>query len=212
MTDLKSMSNKKKAEYIWDYYKLHIIVAIVIICIVGSMIHSRMTKVDYVFNLTTIGTVVDQNKKNDLEKQLTSFVVKEGETRKEAIVYVTPSVGSNGQGDIMPNEYMQRFVAMISVGQLDLVLLDKDILENLAKQDILLKLNDAPGLNLDSIKNEKVEVSGSDNKRAVYAINVEDIKIFKDLGIDTNNKVIGIISSCKQKDKSVLVLKWLLNK
>jgi hypothetical protein len=210
MVDLKSMSKKKKAEYIWDYYKVHIIASVVIICIIGSMIHSRMTKVDYVFNLTTIGTVVDKDKKNDLEKQLTSIVVKEGETRKKAIVYVTPSASSNSQGDIMPNEYMQRFVAMISVGQLDVVFLDKSILENLAKQDVLLKLDNIAGLNLDSIKYEKIEVSGSDNKRAVYAINAEDSKIFKDLGIDTNNKVIGIFSSSKQKDKSVSALKWLL--
>ncbi|MCJ7688715.1 MAG: hypothetical protein MUO60_05270 [Clostridiaceae bacterium] len=210
MVDLKSMSKKKKAEYIWDYYKLHIIGALVVICIVGSMIHSRITKVEYVFSLTTIGTVVDQNKKNELEKQLTSIVVKDGETRKKAVVYVTPSVGSNNQGNIMPNEYMQRFVAMISVGKLDLIFLDKSIVENLAKQDVLLKLNNITGLNLDSIKNEKIEVSGSDNKRAVYAIDAKDIKIFKDLGIDTNNKVLGIISSCKQKDKSVSVLKWLL--
>ncbi|MGK0466111.1 hypothetical protein [Clostridium sp.] len=63
MVDLKSMSKKKKAEYIWDYYKVHIIGTIAIICIVGSLIHSQLTKIDYVFNLTVIGNVVDVNKK-----------------------------------------------------------------------------------------------------------------------------------------------------
>lgn len=212
MVDLKSMSNKNKAEYIWDYYKLHIIGVLVIICIVGSVIHSKMTKVDYVFNLTTIGTEVGQAKKTDLEKQLTSIVVKDGDTRKKAVVDVTPGVGSNNQGDIMPNEYMQRFIVKMSVGQLDIIFLDKSMLENLAKQDILLKLNNITGFNLDSINNEKIEVSGSDNKKDVYAINVEDSKVFKNLGIDTKNKVIGIISSCKQKDKAILVLERLLNK
>lgn len=212
MVDLKSMSKKQKAEYIWDYYKLHIIGVLVIICIVGSMIHSRMTKIDYVFNLTMINTVIDQAKKTDLEKQLTSIVVNDEETRKKAVVDVTPGAGSNNQGAIMPNEYMQRFVVKMSVGQLDIIFLDKSILDNLAKQDILLKLNNITGFDLDSIENEKIEVSGSDNKKAVYAISAEGSKIFKEFGIDTNNKAIGIISSCKQKDKSVTVLKWMLNR
>lgn len=46
---------------------------------------------------------------------------------------------------------------------------------------------------------------------AVYAINAEDIEILKDMGYDTENKVISIISSTKQQDNGVLVLKWLLN-
>ncbi|MEK6263486.1 MAG: hypothetical protein N2B06_01685 [Clostridium sp.] len=86
MVDLKSMSKKKKAEYIWDYYKLHIIGTLVIISIVGSLIHSQLTKIDYVFNLTMIGNGIDATMKSNLENKLTSVVVKEGEIRKQAIV------------------------------------------------------------------------------------------------------------------------------
>ena len=81
MVDLKNMSKKKKAEYIWEYYKLHIIGVLVIIFIVGSLINSQITKVDYVFNLTMIGNMVDENKRIDFEKQLTSIVIKDGEKK-----------------------------------------------------------------------------------------------------------------------------------
>jgi hypothetical protein len=212
MVDLKSMSKKKKAEYIWDYYKLHIIGVIAIICVVGSLIHSQLTKVDYVFNLTVIGNVVDVNKKNDLENKITSIVVNDGAIRKQAIVDIIPPASSNNPADIMPVEYMQRFMAMLSVGELDIVIMDKNIFETLAQQDILLRLDNTPSLNLASIKNEKLEARASDNKMAVYAINAEDIEILKDMGYDTKNKVISIISSTKQQDNGVLVLKWLLNR
>ena len=210
MVDLKSMSKIKQAEYIWEYYKLHIIGILAIIFIVASLIHSQKTKIDYVFNLTMIGNTIDESKKSDLEKQLTSIVVKEGETRKQAIVDVITPNSSNSAVAIIPNEYMQRFIAKMSIGELDVIILDKSIFETLVKQDVFLRLDNISKLNLTSIKNKKIEARGSDNNKAVYAINAEDTKIFKDMGFNTNNKVIGIISSCKRIDKATLVLKWLL--
>lgn len=210
MVDLKSMSKKKQAEYIWDYYKLHIIGGLAIIFIVISIINSHFTKIDYVFNLTMIGNVIDENKKGDLEKQLTSMVVKKGEMRKQAIIDITPIDSSKSSDATMKNEYMQRFIAKMSVGELDVVILDKDMFKSFVKQDIFLRLDNISGLNLNSIKREKIRAKARDNNNAVYAINAEDIKVFKDMGFNTHNKVIGIISSCKQIDKATLVLKWLL--
>jgi hypothetical protein len=206
MIDLKGMSRKKKAEYIWEYYRLHIIGTIAIIFILGYIINNQITRIDYVFNLTMIGNIVDENKINDLEKQLTEIVVKEGEERKQATVATIPLEGSN-----MSSQYIQKFIAQVTVGELDVVVLDKGMFESLVKEDMFLKLDSISQLNLAAIKNEKIEATGSDNNKAVYAINVEDIKIFKDMGFDTHNKVIGIISSSKQKDKATLVIKWLLN-
>lgn len=210
MVDLKKMSKKKQAEYIWDYYKLHIIGVLAIICIAVSFIHSQNTKIDYVFDLTIVGNMIDDNNKTDLEKQLTNIVVKKGEERKQAIIDIMPQDKSSNNAGSLPNEYMQKFIAKMSVGELDVIILDKSLFETFVKQDIFLKLDKISTLNLTSIKNKKIEAKASDNNKAIYAINAEDIKILKNIGYDTNNKVIGIIGSCKQVDKATLVLKWLL--
>ena len=212
MVDLKGMSKKKKAEYVWEYYKLHIIGSLVLICVIGSIIHSQITKVDYVFSLTMLGNTVDTNKKTDLETQLTKVVVSDGDTKKQATVSNISFGDSNSSDPAMSSQYMQKFVAQLSVGELDVVILDKDMFESFVKQDMFLKLNNISGLNLASIKNKKIEASASDNTKAVYGIDAENIKLFKNIGFDTTNKVIGIISTTKQKNNSTLVLKWLLNK
>jgi len=212
MIDLKSMSKKKKAEYIWEYYKLHIIGVLAIIFILGSLIHGQVTRIDYVFDLTMIGNIVDENKKTNLENQLTNIVIKEGEKRKQAIVDIIPLEGSSKASSTMSSMNMQKLIAKISVGEIDVVILDKGLMESFIKQDMFLRLDNINTLNLASIKNEKLEAKGSDNIKAVYAINAVDIKIFKDMGFDTDNMAIGIISTCKQVDKAVFVLKWLLNK
>ena len=112
----------------------------------------------------------------------------------------------------MSNQNMQKFIANLSVGEIDVVILDKHIFESLVKQDAFSQLDNITQLDLASVKNEKVKASGSDNNRAIYAIDAENIKILKDMGFDTANKVISIATSCKQKDKAALVIKWMLNR
>ena len=212
MVDIKSMSNKKKVEYIWEYYKLHFIGVLAVIFIVASLIHGQITSIDYVFNLTLIGNNVDENKKTDLESQLGRIVIKEGGQKKQAIIDVIPLEGSSKATASMSSVSTQKFIARVSVGEIDVVILKKSMFESYAKQGMFLGLENIKELNLQGIKNKKIEAVGSDNIKSVYAINAEDIKILKDMGFDTGNMVIGIISSCKQKDKAATVIKWLLNK
>ena len=212
MVNLKNMSKKKKVEYIWEYYKLYIIGVLVITFMVGSLIYSQVTKVDCIFNLTIIGNMVDGNKRADLEKQLTSLVVKEGDKKKQALVEFIPQDSSSKTGSVMSNQNMQKFIASLSVGEIDVVILDKHILQSLAKQDAFSQLDNIAQLDLDSVKNEKVKASGSDNNRVTYAIDAGNIKTLKDMGFDTTNKVISIATSSKQKDKAALVIKWMLNR
>jgi len=212
MVDLSSMSKKKKAEYIWEYYKLHIIAVFVIIFIVASFIHGQITKVDYVFNLTLIGNNVDDNKKTEVAKHLTNFVIKNGEQKKQAIIDVIPLEGSSKANASMSSISTQKFIANISVGGIDVIILDKAMFQSFATKGMFLRLDNISQLSLASIKNEKLQAIGDDKVKAVYAINADNIKILKDMGFDTDNMVIGIISTCKQKDKAASVLKWLLNK
>ncbi len=212
MNDLKNMSKKEKAEYIWEYYKFHIIGTLVILCIIVSFINSQITKVDYVFNLTMIGNTMDANKVTDLENNLTHIVVKDGEKRKQATVSSIPIDSSSSTGATMSNQDMDKFTVMLAANELDVVILDKTMFESFAKQNIFLRLDNLKQLNLASINNKEIENIGNNKSKAVYAINVENIKIFKDLGFNTDNKVICIINSSKQKYNDILVLKWLLNK
>ncbi|MBU3184630.1 hypothetical protein [Clostridium estertheticum] len=212
MVDLKGMSKHKKAEYIWEYYKFHIIGALAAICIIISIIHSQITKPDYVFNLTMISNIADTNKVTNLESLLTKVVVKDGSTRKKAIVSSMPIDTSKNANLQTTSQYMQKLTAEVSVGELDVIILDKTMFESFAKQDMFLRLDNISELNLDSLKGEKIHAIGSDKKNDVYAIDAKDITLLKKLGFDLKNKVIGIVGSTKQKYNSILVLKYLLSK
>ncbi|MBU3158776.1 hypothetical protein KPL37_03175 [Clostridium frigoris] len=212
MVDLKGMSKQKKAEYIWEYYKFHIIGTLAALCIIISIIHGHITKPNYVFTLTILGNVVDTNKTNNLESQLTKVVVKDGSARKQARVSTMPLDGSKNTDPQITSQYMQKFIAQISVGELDVVILNKTMFETFAKEDMFLRLDNISGLNLTSLKGEKLHAIGTDKKYVVYAIDIKNNILLKKMGFDTKNKVIGIVGSTKQNYNSILVLQWLLNK
>ncbi len=204
MADLKSMSKREKIEYIWDYYKIHIIAAIVIVAFIASFVHGQLTKVDYVVNVTMIGNVLEESKVQSLEKRFTGLVVKEGEKRKQAFIDVMPS--DNFQ---LEPQMLQKFIVRVAAGEIDIVILDKSNFDNFVKQDMFLPLDSISEINLADIKQEKIEASGSSQK-AIYAISVEGNKALESMGVNTKNKVIGIVASSKHKDNGIIVLKDIL--
>jgi hypothetical protein len=205
MADLKNMSRKEKIEYIWDYYKLHIIGVVLLVFFIGSFVYGQLTKVEYVSNLTIIGSSANQTKLGELEKKLTALVVKEGEKRRQAMVEFAPADKSG-----LSYEFTQRFVVRVAAGEIGVVVLDKSLYEDLIKQGMFLKLDNLNELNLSSIKSSKLEGSTGEQGKGIYAVSVEENETLKDLGYDTTNKVMGIIPSTKQKSNDIKVFKWLL--
>lgn len=203
MVDLKKMSRKEKIEYIWDYYKIHIIATLIAIVAVSSFVYSYVTKVEYVFNLTILCNDMDENARVNLEKQITNYVVGKGEKRKRAAVEVMP-ITDTGNSSPMTAQYMQKFMVKLAAGEIDLVIFDRSMLETYTKQEALVKLDD--------IVNDKSVQGVSDNTKGVYAVEADNNKILKDVGFNTKDKLVGIISSGKQKEKAVSVLKWMVNK
>jgi hypothetical protein len=209
MNNLKNMTNKEKAEYIWDYYKLHIMGVLILIFVVGSFIHGQVIKIDYEFKITLLGSISDEKKIDDFEKQLTSLVVKEGERKKEALVDVIPLEGADSG---LSSMYMQKFIAELSGGGLDIVVLDKNLFKTFVEQGVFSRLDNIVELDLTAVKEGKIEAVGDDSERAIFALEASDIKRLQEAGFNTQNKVIGIVESTKQKDKAVMVLKWILSK
>ncbi|ERI94422.1 hypothetical protein HMPREF1982_01058 [Clostridiales bacterium oral taxon 876 str. F0540] len=195
MVDLKKMNRKEKIEYIWDYYKIHIIATLIAIFALSSFIYSYVTKVEYVFNLTILCNEMDESTRANLEKQITNYVVLKGEKRKQAVVEVMPITDTSNPSP-MTAQYMQKFMAKLAAGEIDLVIFDKSMIETYTKQEALLKLDDIV----------------NDSAKGGYTVSADNIKILKDAGFNTKDKVVGIMSSSRQKEKAVSVLNWMINR
>lgn len=55
-TDFKALSTKAKIQFIWDYYRLHILVTVIAVAVIGSLIHHFVTYREPLLNVIMINT------------------------------------------------------------------------------------------------------------------------------------------------------------
>ena len=210
MVDLKVMKRKEKVEYIWDYYKIHIIISLIVLICIVSFIHGQVTKINYEFNLTIIGSRIDQDKIDKFEKALTPIVIKNPSKRQSAQIEVMPITSLTSGKESSASQYMQKYAAEIGANVIDVVILDKTDFEAFEKQGGFLKLDNMKGIDLTAIKAEKLEGKPTDGEQGVYGIDLNGNKVLEDLGVDTKDKILCIQATSKQKENSILAVKWIL--
>lgn len=202
MADLKNMTFKEKREYIWDYYKIHIIAGIFLIAVIGSIIHDQVTKVDTIFNLTLVGNSINYEKSLELQNDITSLLTNNEDKKKQAFVGLTQVSGTLSSQDAINVQVMQKLMAQISVKEIDLIVMDKSDFDKFAVQGTFMSLDNLPELKEFS---DKKLFSDS------FSLNVENNKKLKDIGFDTKNKVVGILANTQRKDYALKAIKWLVN-
>lgn len=63
----KTGTPKEKAEYIWDYYKIPILVILILIYLIGNIVHSRLTAKEYVLQGLFLNTLTEAEAVQELE-------------------------------------------------------------------------------------------------------------------------------------------------
>jgi hypothetical protein len=207
MVDIKGLTRKKKVQYIWDYYKIHIMAIIIVLFSIIGFIHGQITKINYEFNLTIIGISSGADKIEKFQETLTSIVIKNGTEKQSARIEIMP-VDSLMDGKTQSStQYVQKFIAEVSASVIDLLIMDKSDYEAYQKQGVFLKLDNVQGMDLSHAKNDKLERASD---KGVYGIKLQDNKILTDFGVETENMILCIPANTKQMDKAILAAKWII--
>lgn len=206
---IKHMSKKEKMEYIWDYYKIHILVGVFIIIAVSWTIYTNVNKTEYVFNCTLLGEGVNLSKKADFEDKLTKIVLEEPEDKKQAYMdFIEVKGSSNDEISIDPYA-MQKLSARVAAGDIDILIVDEKNFQRFAMQGMFERLDSFSELDLSDKNSIKIEKGSEDVKSGIYGVRVKDNASLKDIGYNTEDKIVGIVTLSKNKDKGAAVLKWL---
>ena len=171
---IKSLKGKKRIEHIWEYFKIPIIGVIVFFVIIGSII----------YNVLNPGPVVVLGIAWDYGFQLEEFYDTLAEelmtglsldSYKERIEITQFFETGEPQMDMVN---MQRFAAMLSVGELDIIVTSKEGIESYAYQGVLIDIGDwfpadTPGL---------LWAKDENGVSSVYGISLMDSQIFLSAG------------------------------
>ena len=132
----KEMSAKGKLEYFWDYYKVHTIVAILVIFFAAMFIRDIVTAKDY--NFYSILFNARQLSGDSLESAFSEYAGLDTENYE---CYIDASTGlsltSFTEYDMAT---VQKLMATIQIGDLDTVVFNSELFNNYAGNEMFLDL------------------------------------------------------------------------
>lgn len=181
------MSTKERFSYIWDYYKFHIIGSITAIILLILLISSIDEKKEAYLNITILGNGVNPEGIAQLQEQLTNVLVKD---KADEEVFIETLSYDKSSPDAASRAGVQKMVAQITTGSIDLLIVDKELFEEISsQQNSLLAINDLKGTGKRLPSNEEV-----------YGISTSDINLLSPLKLD-ENKVLCIPSNTKNLEQ-----------
>ena len=83
----KALSPKEKYSYIWEYYKIHIIITLLSIVGLASFIHTMMTKKSTYCTITYYNSYIDENQLYSLRATLNDLLI---ENPEKSTILINP--------------------------------------------------------------------------------------------------------------------------
>lgn len=207
----KDMSFLEKMEYIWDYYKVHILVGFFIIFILVAFINTMVNKKEYILNIALLGQYIDYDKEAKFDKEITQEIIGNSNGKKQAFVDFYRLIKDSDGTYVLDAPSFEKLMVRIGSGQIDVMIVDKKYFNIFVDQGAFLCLNDLKDLDLEKLHLAEVN-SSLKIKPGVYGIYIDnDNKYLDYLGYDYKNKIIVIMNKDQHKELSIKFIKWLLN-
>ncbi len=221
-----AMSLAQKAEYIFAYYKLPIVLVLIAVVFAGSVVHRALTEKEAVLYVAYANVAVDEK----LDRYLTSdFLANQGiETRKhEVYCYRDLYLAQEATTGNHQYAYASKLKTLASVDaeQLDVVLMNREAYDVLSHSGYLLDLDELSGLPSELVplletndlivEDNQIEVDLGEadtyeavTERHVNAINASTLAPFAQAHL-SDDVYLGIIANTPRLDTVMAYLTYL---
>lgn len=137
----REMNLASKVEYIYDYFKLPIVLGLAALLFVGSTVYRQLTKKEVLLYSALINLSVG----DDLESQLNEeFVLVSGANPKKSEIYLYNGLYLSDNPSLENHEYQYasklKLMAAIEAKQLDIVLMNEEAYDIYSRNGYLLDL------------------------------------------------------------------------
>lgn len=132
----KDMTLKGKLSYFWYYYKIHVLVAIIVIIAAGSWIHDVITSKDYNFYGMMMNSAYLDSE--ILENAFGEYAQLDMENYR-CFIDTLSDLSYQGQSEYDMATF-QRVVALVQTGDLDVMVLDAQLFYNFSFNSMMMDL------------------------------------------------------------------------
>lgn len=192
---LESMTPRGKIFYIWQYYKVHIIGTIATLIILVSIVHSLLDKKEIILNMTLVGQMIDTQAIYDLEEKLNTDIVSDKTEEEVNVQYVKYSKTSLNQASMIG---IQKITAELTAGSIDLLVVEKELFNELLMEEQLVPLNNFKGFNGIDLQKHDPYYSNT-SKEEIYGVSTSEVKSLSAIDFD-ENKILCIPANTNNHD------------
>ncbi|MBO5618023.1 MAG: hypothetical protein J6M63_00260 [Pseudobutyrivibrio sp.] len=194
----KQLSAKQKLQYIWDYYKIHIIVTVVLICAIFSIVKTvkRAGAVD--LYIAYVNVAVD-NKVTDALSGSSGLIVS---SYKDLLITENPS------GENLEYAYASsmKLMSAISADKLDVIIGDSYAMSYANGAEYLVDIEDFVSANNPQLLDKLKPLFLLDDNGKAYAIDISGFAPFKSAGY-SEPIYLGIVASDNHVDGKLTLLR-----
>lgn len=182
------LHGRKKLEYIWDYYKLHIIAVLILCYFIGYIAHHFITKKEVILSVAAINIEFSQG---DVRTLTDGYLTYQNlNTKKYGIDFHNRLMSQGDEADGASYEYAyassMKLLAMMTNASLDIVIMDEKAYNTFSNNEYLHPLND-------------LEITVTERGDAIHATFL------------SSNIYIGIIDNSKHVEEAKKYIDYLKN-
>ena len=193
---LKVMTFREKRQYIWEYYKVHILATLGILTLFGTVIYTvfiNPPQRDYIY-IAWVGVPVSFEELDNLSAGL-SVIVPDSD---RYVVRVTDySSTGNPQIDM---SVQSRFLAMLQIGSIDLFISSLEGITEISEQGFLQSIDALPTDNPDLSERIAQRSIWAETNEAFMFVSLENSQVFAAAGIDTSDLYLGVLFNTGRLD------------
>lgn len=206
----EGLANKtfiEKVDYIWTYYKLHIIGFLVLFFFVGSYISNLINKQEVYCNITYVGNSINAQELEPIKNTLSDTLLEN--SKKQVILFDSIFTDIDTEAGIAMK---QKLHVNIAAQQIDLAIVNKEFFEDNFSSGMFMNLESVNEFSELPISNhELLKKTDSNGNNGTYGISVKNLNLLKDVHYANDNNILVVISNTERKDAVVNVLKTFLN-
>ena len=134
---MKDRPFKEKPSYFWEYYKVHVIVAIIAVIFVVAMIRSFVTSKDYAVFIAAVDSFDATGETKGVWAEELADII--GFDKDDYEVYIDSTVQFGGDSASTQSDYVsaQKLTALLTSRSMDIMIADMTVFEQYAQNDCL---------------------------------------------------------------------------
>ena len=205
----EGLANKtfiEKVDYIWTYYKLHIIGFLVLFFFVGSYISNLINRQEVYCNITYVGNSINAQELEPIKNTLSDTLLQN--SKKQVILFDSIFTDINTDAGIAMKEKLH---VNIAAQQIDLAIVNKEFFEENFSSEMFMNLESLSGFSELPITNHELLKKTDSNGSSTYGISVKNLNLLKDVHYGNDDNYLVVISNTEHKDAVMNVLKTVLS-